>query len=143
MVLLKKNITKDQFVDFFLEIRSRIEKEVIKFFKDDLEYKGDEKKLQYEAMIFALWLTTLGTPPNNKEIKDMLHSAFFLKYWGVENNEPLLKQIDKRYKNYYAAFNMWQRNPQSGHMIGSVMIEIMTLKLNFLKSMRISMKLLS
>ena len=31
--------------------------------------------------------------------------------------------IDQRYHNYFEAFRMWQQNPQSGHIIGSVMFE--------------------
>ena len=121
--MFKKKISQEEFVDLLLEVRSEIEKLAIKALNEDFNYSGDKKKLQYEVMIFSLWLITLSALSKNQEIKDMLHSTFSWRYWGVEENEPLFKQIDKRYKNYYEAFNMWQKNSQSGYMIGTVIVE--------------------
>lgn len=121
--MFKKKISQKEFVDLLLETRSKIEKLAIKFFSEDFNYSGDEKKLRYEIMIFSLWLITISTPCNNYEIKDILHKTFSWRYWGVKKNEPLFKQINRRYKNYHEAFNIWQKNPQSGHIIGAVIVE--------------------
>ena len=122
--MFKKKISQEEFVKLLLKIRSEIEASAIKAFNENFEYNGDKEKLKYEAMIFSLWIVTLSTPPDKPEIKDMLHGSFSEMYWGAKENKPLFEQIDKRYRNYYEAFNMWQRNPESGHMIGTVMIEI-------------------
>lgn len=124
MPLFKKKLTLEQFVDSLLLIRMRVEEEVIQSFEEDFEYQGEAQKLKYEARLFALWLITLCTPPKT-EIKDQLHHAFY-EYLGIDDStkEFLSEELDKRYKNYYAAFEMWQKNPGSGHMIGSVMLEI-------------------
>ena len=71
----------------------------------------------------------ISLPFQNSKLVDRLHDAVgdrldaqggFL-YSGRQN---LLEKIDERYQSYFEAFRMWRQNPESGHMIGSVMVEI-------------------
>ena len=121
---MSKKFTVQEFVDLLLEMRSRIEKNGTEIFKrsEDFGFNGDEEVLEEEMRFFSLWIITLASPPNRK-IKDMLHDKFQKKYYK-NKRESLFKSIDKRYQNYYKAFNLSQENPSNSHIIGSVMVEI-------------------
>ena len=120
----KKSMTKQEYVDFLLDIRSEIETLAIESFQQVFEVNDVDGKFKYEIMIFTLWIVTLCTPPKNDDIKDLMHRDFSWKYWGTTQNDLLFKNIDARYKNYYAAYSLWQQNPQSGHVLGTVIVEI-------------------
>lgn len=126
MTFFKKNITESQFVDFLLEMRSMVEEEVIKFFKNDFKYGGNENKLCYEAMIFSLWVTTISSPPNSSKIRDLLHDKHCENLNFDENTKQLFfEEIDRRYQNYYEAYNIWLGDPSvGGPVFGSVVVEI-------------------
>lgn len=119
----RKKISQEDYVNILLESRVMLQEEATKIVAEDFNGTVDEKKLQYELMIFTLWIITLSMPPDSDEVKDLLHRTFSYQYWGVENNDPLFRQIDRRYKNYYAAFNEYQKSPQSGHLLGGVIVE--------------------
>jgi hypothetical protein len=124
--MFKKKMSKEDAVDMLLEIRSRIEKLTIKAFHENLNYNGDEKKLQYEAMIFSLWLITLSLPSRTYRIKKMLHYTFSWEYSGIKDNDQLFEEIYKRYDIYHGAFDIWKKDRQQDKQIlGAVMVEIM------------------
>lgn len=124
MFKFKKKISQEEFVNLLLKIRYEIEQSIIKSFNENFGYSGEEKKLMFESRIFSLWIITIALPPTSNELKDSLHDKL-CKYLELDNEikQFFFKEIDKRYKNYFTAFDMWQKNPQSGHMIGTVMIE--------------------
>jgi len=64
-------------------------------------------------------------PPQDKELRDLLHDTF-CEYLKCDSDvkKYFYEEVDKRYRIYFEAFNMWTKNPSSGHMMGSVMIEI-------------------
>ena len=123
MKLFRKKISKDEFIELMLELRYEIEKSSTLYFKEELDCHENEKRLKFEIMIFSLWIVTTLMPSGKAEMKDLLHDKFSEKHWG-QIAKSLFEEIDKRYTQYYKAFEMWQQNPQNGHMIGSVMIEM-------------------
>lgn len=122
--MFKKKISQNEFADILLEIRYEIEQLCIKAFNENFDYKNEKNKLIYEARIFSLWIVTITLPPSSNQLKDILHDKL-CDYLKLEDKikEFFFLEIDKRYKNYFAAFKMWQNNPQSGHMIGTVIVE--------------------
>lgn len=124
--MFRKKISQEKFIDLLLEVKYKIEQLFIKAFKKDLffDYNGTEKELIFEARILSLWIVTLSIPPTDDNLKDMLHDKL-CKYLGTDDKtkQYFFEEIDKRYKNYYKAFDMWQKNPQRGDMVGTVIIE--------------------
>ena len=129
MVISKSNkaVTNiPDYIDHLLVAREVIEKVASEEFINKLGCDETTKRFKMELVYFSLWLVTISTPPDNKKIKDRLHDAFTRKVYGVgiSSAGPILEQIEKRYENYYAALNAWQKNPQSGHIVGAVITEI-------------------
>ena len=126
MPLFKKKLSTKEFIDYLLlDTRAYTVKQTIDFFKNRLGYKGEDRYLELEANIFSLWLLTISLPPQNNELRDLLHDTY-CKQVQLDPQEKKLfyEEVDKRYKIYFEAFNIWQKNPQSGHIMGGVLIEI-------------------
>jgi len=121
----KKEISQDVFIDMLLEIRHEVEIQIIDLFREKFQDTGDEKKFIFEIRIFSLWILTISLPKMSNELLDTLHNRICEQLGMSDHYKKLyLKEISNRYENYYIAFNMWNNNPQNGHMIGTAMIEI-------------------
>ena len=126
MPQFKKKLSPVEFIDYLLlDARDHTRKQIIDFFKNRLGYQGQDKYLEFEATIFSLWLLTISLPPQNNELRDLLHDAY-CKHAQLDSQEKKLfyEEVDKRYKIYFEAFDMWQNNPQRGDVLGGVIIEI-------------------
>jgi len=126
MPLFKKKSPTKEFIDYLLlDTRDYTVKQTIDFFKNRRGYQGEDKYLVMEANIFSLWLLTISLPPDNNELRDLLHDTY-CKHVKLTSQEKKLfyEELNKRYKIYFEAFNMRQENHQSGNILGSVIIEI-------------------
>ena len=125
MPQFKKKLSPVEFIDYLLlDTRDYNKKRTIDFFKNRLDYQGEDKYLEFEANIFSLWLLTISLPPQNNELRDLLHDTY-CKHAQLDSQEKKLfyEEVDKRYKIYFEAFNMWQKNPKGGYM-GTVIIKV-------------------
>jgi len=124
--MTKKALSKNDYIDFLLLTREQLGKIAIEKFEEKFEFQGNEKRSDFEIKIFTLWLITITIPVKDKEIKDLLHKKFVLKYWGKEADklqQTIFQEIDQRYQNYYKAFEIWSKNHRSGSVIGGVIEE--------------------
>ncbi len=125
-MFFKKKITREMYVEILLGLMKDIIKVVGDEFNNGFGMRHENPSSLKEATIFSLWIMTISLPPGDDNIRDMLHDEVaksFAPLFEVTEDEILI-EIDKRYRNYFEAFNMWQRNPQNGHMIGSAIIEM-------------------
>ncbi len=126
MPLFKNNLSAKEFIDYLLlDARDYTIKQTMAFFKNRLGYQGKDKDLELEATIFSLWLLTISLPPQNNELRDLLHDTY-CEHARLDSPKKRLfyEAVDKRYKIYYEAFDIWQNNPQQGEILGAVIIEI-------------------
>ncbi|MCX6724338.1 MAG: hypothetical protein NT155_04210 [Candidatus Staskawiczbacteria bacterium] len=119
---MSQDIQERKLINALLSLVNENTEEVIKYFKEHLECNGPQ--LKDEASIFSLWLLTVCFPNFNKVFLDKLHDSFCKE---LKLNPGQIKlfyvEIDRRYKNYTKAYDMWMDNPKNG-VLGNVMIEI-------------------
>lgn len=129
----RKKISQEEFIEILLLRRKNIGDNFLKIFLNkkninlDIKnlgfgYTGNKKRLNFETIILSLWIITLSMPSD--KLRDLLHESFCKQtdLTGKQKQE-FFKEIDKRYKNYFAAFNTWQKNHQNGSALGSVIFE--------------------
>ena len=130
MFLFKKTMSEDRFLEILLKGQLKIEGIVKDEFKKNYDSPTDMFRFHLEVTIFSLWLMTISLNSPNSKFLDRLRDAVcdrlddqisFASCYPGRRNLP--ETIDQRYQNYFEAFRMWQQNPQSGHIIGSVMFE--------------------
>jgi len=118
----KKRVSIENYIDLLLEVRLAVEDRLLVEFSQAFDYEGEPKKLKYEARILSLWLLCLGH--TSKDLLDRIHDTF-CEYLGAsqEMRDVFYQDVDQRYSNYFAAFSVWQTNPQSGLVLGSAIVE--------------------
>jgi len=122
MSLFKKKISKEYYVSLLLTVNKMTEQSLMEAFKTDFGYSGEVEHLEYEMRIFSLWILTLSLPPSRYEFRDLIHEKIFLKM-EPKHRDMFYEEFDKRYRNYFEAYNMWQKNPAGGQTLGAVIIE--------------------
>ncbi|MEE9215327.1 MAG: hypothetical protein V3U54_11145 [Thermodesulfobacteriota bacterium] len=122
MGLFKKKISLDEYVDILLKAQLELEKYMLQEFHNTFEYQGEDERLKFEVRILSLWLITLFHP--SEKLRDKIHDTY-CESIGIsqETKDMFYKDIEQRYKNYFTAYSMWQKNPQSGHIIGTAIVE--------------------
>ncbi|MBU4315276.1 hypothetical protein KJ673_02620 [Patescibacteria group bacterium] len=121
-MFFRKKIKPEEFVELMLEGREEMQKMLLQIIKEDFDYSGNEKNLKFEVVIFSLWILTLSMPPS-KKMRDLLHEQFCQNISMPEaERDVFYQEIDKRYQNYFYAFNLDQKNPSG--MVGTVITEI-------------------
>ncbi len=142
-MFFKKKIAKDVYVEILLGLMEKFSKVMSNDFNNEFPFQFDTpvgtpatvKEVNTvlsrakEKQIFSLWILTISLPPGDNELRDILHDAFLETGAGQsilgdnQDEDEMFAAIGIRYQNYFEAFNMWQKNPQNGHMIGTAMIE--------------------
>ncbi|GBE05983.1 hypothetical protein BMS3Abin10_01624 [bacterium BMS3Abin10] len=122
---IKKKISLEDYAELLLEALIDLEKRILQdFLHRTFECDVEDEALKYEVRIFSLWLITLRIP--SEKLRDILHDTFCTSIGAnQEVKEMFYQDIDRRYRNYFTAYNMWIKNPQNGHMIGTAIIETM------------------
>jgi hypothetical protein len=118
----KKTLTLNEFGYGLLSLLKTWEERFRNLFVNELGFEGNDKVLNVEVKILSLWIITLALP--NDQYRDLIHMLFCKEYgFSKEQTDLFLQETDVRYRTYFEAFNMWQKTPESGHMIGSAIIE--------------------
>jgi len=113
--------TKD-FIAVLLTRRDDIDKSIKDYFLTELGFHGDRKFLNLDIAILSLWIITLTIPD---KYRSLLHEAFCEDLQLIPDAKMIFyEELNKRYKNYFDAFSMWQKNHRNGHTLGGVIIEI-------------------
>ncbi|MFC1952616.1 hypothetical protein ACFLWR_00600 [Chloroflexota bacterium] len=122
--MVKKKMSTGEYIETLLELRSRYTHQLVSSFENEFNYAGDPKLLNYEIMIFSLWLLILSLPPSMYGLRDRIHDRFCeILHLDGENKTLFFNEVDVRYSNYFEAYNMWQKNPTGGHTLGGVIVE--------------------
>src|SRR3989338_4716350 len=125
MFFSKKSITPEEFVLFLSKQRHYVEVSAISTFQSELSYAGDIDRLKYEALLFAMWLITLTIARSKESFKDYFHIKMIEAFKvNPELKDKFVMELDKRYKAYFKAFEIWMSAPEKGYVLGSVMVEI-------------------
>ncbi len=120
----KEVVTQQEFIDLLLVVWNKIKQTSLEYFDEHFDYTGENKKLILETSIFSLWVVTLAIASASNSTKNLFHDNFCDSYgFDAKEKQNFYKLIDKRYSNYYDAFQIWQKNHGSGHMVGSVIVE--------------------
>ena len=124
MAFFKKKVTVNEFAELLLSVREKIERNIVHDIQNEFDYTEDKTDLEFEASIFSLWIMTVALPQSER-LRDLLHEKF-CEELGLDRDDKttFYSEINKRYSNYYAAFNIWQENHKSGDMMGTVIVEI-------------------
>lgn len=122
MPLFKKKISKEDYVSLLLTINRVTAQSLMEALKTDFGYSGEVENLEYEVGIFSLWILILSLPPSKYEFRDLIHEEIFRKM-EPKYRDTFANEFDRRYKNYFEAYNMWQKNPVGGQTLGAVIIE--------------------
>jgi hypothetical protein len=118
------NTALNEFIDSLLVLRKRIQNIVLEDIPKTISMSVSKDKFTYETLIFSTWIVTLNLQSNT--LRDLLHSRLCTEL-GLSQEEIncLYLDVDKRYRNYFTAYNMWIQNHQSGYILGDTIIEIM------------------
>ncbi|MDP6884122.1 MAG: hypothetical protein QF830_08300, partial [Rhodospirillales bacterium] len=117
--------TRDVYVEILLGLTKDIVKVVGDEFHNELGMEYNNPTALKEATYFSLFIMLPHLDSDSKSRKiyhDEIVKAFAPLY-GLTKDE-MLTEIENRYGVYFDAFDTWKRNPESGHMIGSAMVEL-------------------
>ena len=140
VMFFKKKITQDLYIEILDRMCEKIGSIVAEEFQNEIEKSNNTpnvtekiniaKERNAEIQFFSLWIITVSLPPENNALRIALYESFVDRPNGpnifeyCEERDDKFVEIDWRNQNYYHAFNIWRENPQSGHMIGTAMIEM-------------------
>ena len=124
-----KKLKEKDFIDILLLLERDIKEDITNLFLGKIggvfrleKYRGNKRQLSLEATILSLWIITVALPSD--ELRYSLHEAFCdLLKLTPEEKHLFLQAVDKRYKIYFKAFNMWQDN-HSRLVLGGAILEI-------------------
>ena len=119
----KKKISGKDYVEMLLIAREEGARRLSGVFTKEFNYSGDSKLLEHEVIVFSLWLLILALPPSKYKFRDQIHDEFSKSLSNPEK-KALYEEIDKRYRNYFEAYEVWQENPKQGGLLGAVIVEI-------------------
>ena len=122
MDLFKRKLTIDELMKILVKACNDINELTKKFISEKFALSKEDKKLNFETMIFSLWMISIIIPTN--KYKDIFHEKFFKQFdFDEDHLMCIYDEMEKRYENLTYAYNMWISNPANGSILGSVMVE--------------------
>ena len=120
----KKKASVEDLVTTMLDLPRSSYQEVANRFKDAFNYSGNVAMLEFEVLVFYLWVVIASLPPLYHPYRQLIIKKFCERFEDdSEKRKVLYDEINERYSNYFEAFYMWLNNPRSGGTLGSVIVE--------------------